>query len=281
MFVSGRGVEVEDEPQHQRMGEITADVIEACGASMWTLCDELAGFEDQLAEASASMRASGLPAVFVARKATIETFATVPTFDHLPSLSRPDVLRATAEALPTDAILLATTGKLARELFAIDDRSRNFYCMGSMGHVAAIGLGVAIAQPRRKVVVLDGDGSAIMHLGVMSTVGGTQPENLVHVVVDNRTYESTGNQLTTAPNTDFRAVALACGYANACRVETRDAYVRALAAALAAPGPACIHARVNLEVLDAVPRITTRHSAPEVHEYFAEFLARSRESVDG
>ncbi|MEM6989070.1 MAG: phosphonopyruvate decarboxylase [Myxococcota bacterium] len=274
LFVSGRAVGVKDEPQHELMGSVTEAVLESCAAKVWTMAVDAKEFGAQLAEANASMKERGLPAAFIARKGSIDTFKTKPEFEASPALSRPAVLRMTSEIIPSDAVTLATTGKQARELFAIDDQARNFYCMGSMGHVAGIGLGVAIAQPKRKVVVLDGDGSAIMHLGSMSTVGGTKPANLVHVVVDNRTYESTGNQLTTSPNTDFCSVAKACGYAQVWEADTEAAYADVLRQALAAGGPSCIHARVNLDVVKDVPRITTKHTAPEIGANFTGFLAR-------
>lgn len=193
LFVSGRAIGVKDEPQHELMGSITEGVLEQCAASVRTMAVDADGFVEQLGEAKASMAERGLPAAFVVRKGSIDAFKAKPQFDSDPVLSRPAVLRMTSDLVPADAVLLATTGKQARELFHIDDRPRNFYCMGSMGHAIGIGLGVAIAQPTRKVVVLDGDGAAIMHLGTMSTVGGPAPKT-------SSTWSSTTGR-TRAPGT--------------------------------------------------------------------------------
>lgn len=268
LFVSGRGVGVPDEPQHERMGAITQQVLEACGATVWVMEPEPDAFGAQL---DAAQRTAGACA-FVVRKGTVDAAAVEPPPTER-TLSRPRLLEVTAELAPAAAAVLATTGKQSRELFAQGDLPRNFYSMGSMGHVMSIGLGIALADPERPVIVLDGDGSALMHLGGLSTIGAVAPKRFVHVVVDNERYESTGNQRTTSPTTDFAAVALGCGYASAIRVDDEAGYRAALAAALAAVGPALVHAKVNHEVIPDVPRITTRHPAPEIARRFAAFLS--------
>jgi phosphonopyruvate decarboxylase len=109
--------------------------------------------------------------------------------------------------------------------------------VGSMGCAAGFGLGLARAQPRRQVLVLDGDGALLMKLGTLASIGGVAPANLHHVVFDNGVHDSTGGQPTASPNVDFAAVALACGYRLA---ETRDEeadFAPALERHLAAPGP--------------------------------------------
>ena len=84
--------------------------------------------------------------------------------------------------------------------------------VGSMGCASSFGLGIAIARPDRRVIVLDGDGAALMRLGAMATVGFTRPDNLVHVLLDNGIHESTGGQTTVSASIDFPSIASACGY---------------------------------------------------------------------
>ena len=117
-----------------------------------------------------------------------------------------------AAATPHDAIV-ATTGYTGRELFALDDRSANFYMVGSMGCASSIGLGIALTRPDRRIIVLDGDGALLMRLGAMTTTGRCRPSNLIHILLDNASHESTGGQATASPGVDFCAIAAACGYA--------------------------------------------------------------------
>jgi phosphonopyruvate decarboxylase len=100
--------------------------------------------------------------------------------------------------------IIASLGHPAYDLFAAGDRPANFYTWGSMGLASSIGLGLAMAQPRRRVVVLDGDGSLLMNLGSLATIGWTRPVNLILVVWDNQSYATTGGQDTaTAHGADL------------------------------------------------------------------------------
>ena len=125
------------------------------------------------------------------------------------------------------AAVVATTGKCGRELYTLADRPQHLYQVGSMGCASAMGLGVALHTPR-PVVVLDGDGAALMKLGNLATIGSRAPANLVHVVLDNGVHDSTGGQATVSPNVDFAGVALACGYASGASADSLAGFERAL-----------------------------------------------------
>ena len=103
----------------------------------------------------------------------------------------------------TDELVVATTGMISRELYQVRDRPENFYMAGSMGCALPLGLGLALAHPERKVVVLDGDGAALMSLGSLALARHLQLKNLEHVILDNGTYASTGDQPTCAAAVDF------------------------------------------------------------------------------
>jgi thiamine pyrophosphate-dependent acetolactate synthase large subunit-like protein len=109
-----------------------------------------------------------------------------------------------------DGAIIASLGHPAYDLFAAGDRPRNFYTWGSMGLASSIGLGLALARPDVRVFVLDGDGSLLMNLGSLATVGLLRPANLVLIVMDNEQYATTGGQQTpTALGADLDAVARA------------------------------------------------------------------------
>ncbi len=109
-----------------------------------------------------------------------------------------------------EAAIVASLGHPAYDLFAAEDRPRNFYTWGSMGLASSIGLGLALARPDLRVIVLDGDGSLLMNLGSLATIGLLRPPNLIVVVMDNEEYATTGGQPTpTAHGADLEAAARA------------------------------------------------------------------------
>ncbi|MGH9805112.1 MAG: thiamine pyrophosphate-dependent enzyme [Candidatus Acidiferrales bacterium] len=105
-----------------------------------------------------------------------------------------------------DELVVATTGMISRELFVARDRPENFYMCGSMGCALGIGLGVALANPSRRVVVLDGDGAALMSLGSLALARHLRLMNLEHIILDNGSYASTGDQPTCSAAVDFSQV---------------------------------------------------------------------------
>ncbi len=102
--------------------------------------------------------------------------------------------------------VIATTGYTGRELFALADRPGHFYMVGSMGCAPALGLGLSLARPDLRVVVIDGDGAALMRMGNFASVGAHGRGNLLHILLDNQVHESTGGQATLSPGVDFSAV---------------------------------------------------------------------------
>lgn len=124
-------------------------------------------------------------------------------------MERIDVIRTVAEAAE-NGLVVSNLGFPSRELFATADSERNFYMLGSMGLASSIGLGLSLAQ-RRNVYVIDGDGSTLMNLGSLSTIGHYAKENYYLIIIDNESYASTGGQPThTARYTRLDKVARAC-----------------------------------------------------------------------
>ncbi|MFE0461437.1 thiamine pyrophosphate-dependent enzyme [Kitasatospora sp. NPDC058965] len=130
-----------------------------------------------------------------------------------------EALAELVRAFP-QALCVSTNGYITRDLYNLADRPENFYLVGSMGMAAPVGLGVAVARPGRRVLVLDGDGSFAMNPGVLPMIAEQAPD-LVHVVLDNGAHESTGGQRPVAV-ADTCGLALAAGYRAAYRVRTAE-----------------------------------------------------------
>jgi thiamine pyrophosphate-dependent acetolactate synthase large subunit-like protein len=148
--------------------------------------------------------------------------------------------------------VIASLGHPAYDLFAAGDRPENFYTWGSMGLASSIGLGLAIVQPTLRVFVVDGDGSLLMNLGALATIGWVHPANLVLIVWDNAAYGTTGGQDTaTAHGADLESVARALGARIATTVHAEHELNAAIARARVEAGPWVIVARVS-EVMPTV-----------------------------
>ena len=167
--------------------------------------------------------------------------------------SRSRAIGAVLELL-TDELVVVCNGLPSREVYALRDRPENFYMIGSMGLAPAIGLGVALAQPRRKVMVLDGDGNVLMAMGTLATVGALKPRNFVHIVFDNEVYGSTGNQPTLSQIVLLEQVAKAVGYRHVERVRELDDAVYEAKTMLKEDGPSFLLVKVS-ELAEDVGRV--------------------------
>jgi phosphonopyruvate decarboxylase len=261
-----------EEPQHEVMGRVAVPLLEQLGVPHHILPESLDGARDLLARVQAERRTGSPSFVLVPGRIPGEPRPGDPAAGTEPAgdtrtLTRGDAIEELLRLLP-DALRVSTTGYISRDLFGQGDRAENLYLQGAMGHAVSVATGVALRRPDRRVVVLDGDGSALMHLGAMSTVGQLSLPNLVHVVLDNGRYESTGGQATSASTTSFTDVATACGYRHAFSVGTVQ-QLRDAAAVLQAPGPVLAHIRIANRSPAAGSRATGTITADQVARRFA------------
>jgi len=223
-FVSLRGEPGEpDEPQHQLMGRITTQMLDLMEVRWEFLSNDQNEAAQQLARADAAVERDET-FFFVVKK---DTFDKVSLHPRPPTMakngikigrSRDDAkplrfqaLKTTVAATGPDSLRLATTGYTGRELYTVGDSAQNLYQVGSMGCVGSLGLGLALARPDKDVVVIDGDGALLMRLGALAVIAQFAPPNLFHLVLDNQSYESTGNQATASSSVDFIDLAAAAG----------------------------------------------------------------------
>lgn len=225
-----------DEPQHELMGAITTKMLDLMNVAWGWFPREESEIAPALERAISHMARTSLPYALVMKKDSVAAVrraarAAAPSapsprswpparsFDAArPRPSREEALLAVQRAVDPRDVVVATTGYTGRQLYACDDRDNQLYLVGSMGCASSIGLGLALARPERRIVVVDGDGAALMRLGALATIGEGRPPNLVHVLFDNEAHESTGGQATATSAVDLGAVARACGYPSVVRI---------------------------------------------------------------
>lgn len=223
-FVSLRGEPgLNDEPQHELMGTITEKMLELMQVEWEYLSQDINVVKEQLARADQAV-SDNKPFFFVVKKGTLEKVALKEKPRRAsvcldkkeaagPSepFMRQDVLQTLTRFQRRNAAFFATTGKTGRELYELGDSDENLYMVGSMGCISSLALGTAL-NSRKNIVAIDGDGALLMRMGNLATNGYYGPPNLLHILIDNNTHDSTGGQFTVSSNVNFVAVAAACGY---------------------------------------------------------------------
>lgn len=284
LIVTWRGQPgVKDEPQHEQMGRIMHRLLETLEIPWLPFPTEEGGIESALAQAEASIQERQRPFAFVMAKDSIAPYVlreTRPTERQTPEVrenlsanerpTRTEALRLILESMRGDEAVIATTGKTGRELFTLADRPNHLYVVGGMGTASAIGFGVAHASPTQPVVVIDGDGAALMKLGSLATIGFYQPANFLHILLDNEVHDSTGGQQTASPVVRFAQVAAAANYRGAFAVDGRVEIREALRELRQRRGPSLLHIKIRPGSPKELGRPTVKPH--EVKERFAAFL---------
>ena len=279
---------IKDEPQHVLMGQITQQLLSTIDVEHAAFPTTEEALPASLRHASARMAERELPYAFVMEQGSVrdDGLDLPPPRRSEPGRredlsgsgerpSRAAVLERLLALVDPAAAVIATTGKCGRELFTLADRRQHLYQVGSMGCASGMGLGVAL-NVSRPVVVLDGDGAALMKLGSLATIGAYAPAGLIHIVLDNGVHDSTGGQPTVSNTVDFAGVALACGYRHAVSCDTLDGFAAAYRSAAGGPKPALIHARIAAGSMSKLGRPTI--APDDVARRFKAFLAEAGES---
>ena len=226
---------VHDEPQHIFQGEITLKLLEDMDITHFVIGKDTTEKEllDVMDRFHGILR-NGKDVAFVIRKGALE-FAEKMEYRNENSMVREEIIRHILQVSGEDPII-STTGKASREVFEIRENEEqghqcDFLTVGSMGHSSSIALGVALNKPDRQIWCIDGDGAVLMHMGSMAVIGSNKPSNLIHVVINNGAHETVGGMPTVATEMSLTAIARACGYPYAVKVDTFEALDRELEAA--------------------------------------------------
>jgi len=193
-------------------------------------------------------------------------------------MNRFDLTSRLVAKLKNEEAVIGGIGNTNFDLWGAGHRPQNFYMLGSMGLAFPIALGVALAQPKRRVFALEGDGSLLMQLGCLSTIASLAPKNLSLIVMDNGIYQITGAQPTPAAvSSDIVAIAQGCGIANSAWAADEEDFERLVDQSLAATAPTLIALRI-----DDKPGVGTTDRDPvQIRERFMRGLSVRKEVKTG
>jgi len=271
MTVTWRGQPgLKDEPQHEMMGQITSGLLDVLQIPHAPFPTDEADIGPCLDAAFDTMKETDLPYALIMEKGAVasELLNEIPLQLPKPATprylrnrgdrpSRVETLQTLLGVIPEHAAVISTTGKCGRELFTLEDREQHLYLIGAMGGASAVGLGLAL-NTDRPVIVLDGDGAALMKMGNLATIGAQAPDNLIHVLLDNGVHDSTGGQRTVSGSVDFAAAASACGYRNAVSTDNLADFADTITDAFKTPGPHMIHVAIRPGSIDNLARPTVK-----------------------
>ncbi len=215
------GTQLKDEPQHKKQGRITLDLLRTLEIPFLVVDQSTSDIGTMLQELTDLARNQNRPAALVVRKNTFAPYTAKPSASlSLPS--REDAIEAILQTLPPLVPVVSTTGMASREVFEIRKRTnsghgRDFLTVGGMGHAGQIAAGIALVAAGRKVVCIDGDGAALMHLGALAV--SAECPNLIHVVINNQAHDSVGGQPTKAARLNLADIADTLGYQHCFRIE--------------------------------------------------------------
>jgi phosphonopyruvate decarboxylase len=264
-----------DTPEHEVTGRITLPLLELLKIEHECLHRGDEGATAQVVRFRERISRYAAPHALIVRHGTLAPEPESPAVPRPRALVRSAAIRLVVELLGARSVFISTTGKISREAAGIVGAAGPplFTLLGSMGCAAPVGFGVACERPNLRVVVLDGDGAALMKLGSLTTIGRYRPPNLLHVVLDNELYESTGGQPTATAQGSLSLADMArvAGYttvAETCTaVELRAAIDRVLASA----GPHLVVVKVAGGSDPSLPRV--EQSPAAIRDRFMQSLS--------
>lgn len=268
---------VHDEPQHVFQGKITCELFDTLSVPYQVVDKETTEEElmSVLKRASEVLDKNGQFALIV-KKGTFEK-AEPFVWENGNALNREAVLGEILKVLPRETAIVSTTGKISRELYEQSNQiygnhDNLFMTVGGMGHASMIALGIAKKRPDKKIVCIDGDGAALMHMGALPFIAAKAPKNFCHIVINNQAHESVGAMPTGCQDTNFAELAKTAGYPAAYRLEALAELARLGEALEKEEGPVLFEIPVSLAARADLGR--PKESARENKEGFMEFLGK-------
>lgn len=210
---------VNDEPQHKKQGKVTLGLLDTLGIPYKVIGPETSDKEVPELIRSSCMDTlnNNSPFAIVVKKNCFSNYKSEENFKNSFPLTREEAIKIILKKVDKNDIIVSTTGVASRELYEIREQRReghekDFLTVGGMGHANQIAIGIAMQKPMRKIFCIDGDGSALMHLGTIPINGNIKCQNFVHIIINNGAHDSVGGQPTVGYQISFENIANACGY---------------------------------------------------------------------
>jgi len=249
LIITLRGeLNTKDAPQHKVMGQKTKDFLNILNIEYAYLTGDIKLFKKNLEYLKIKLNRELRPFALLVPRSALEKDNDIGSDeDTVYKLTRQRAINEIANVLNDNCLVISSTGRISREYyFCRGKKNSNFYMMGSMGCASAVGLGVAMGdKSNKRVVILDGDGAALMKMGNLATIGSIRPERLIHIVLDNQCHESTGGQRTASAVTALDKVAKSCGYLNRYKVAKACEIRKIVSKALEVKGPSFILVKIS------------------------------------
>lgn len=267
-----------DHVQHKKQGELTPVLLDSLRIPFKIMDSDDDSAFDLLKWAVGKARDESGPVALIAKKGVFEKGKKKESdSEHMNyEMSRESAIDYLIKSLPEDTIYVATTGRATRELYDLrtlhgDGHERDFLNVGAMGHTSSIAAGMAISKKDRFVVCLDGDASAIMHLGALPIIGKIGPKNFLHVILNNSAHESVGGQPSAGSHANLTAIAENTGYKTVRKpVKTKQELKEAINILLEGEGPRFIDIRIKKGIRDDLGPL--KASISELKDIFMNFI---------
>jgi phosphonopyruvate decarboxylase len=253
---------VHDEPQHVKQGRVTTELLDAMEVPWRMLSKDPEASLEALQEICAEIRNGSRPGALVVPKGTFESYKLQKEIPTQFAMNREDAVKIILDSLNEQDRVVSTTGKTSREVFEYREEcgqghANDFLTVGAMGHTSQIAAGLALSRPDQRVWCLDGDGSALMHLGSLAINGSRKISNLIHIVINNGAHDSVGGQPTAGFAVDFCTIADGCGYSIVTTTDSPAMLKSILKGIRDSEGPIFLEVQVNKGARDNLGRPTT------------------------
>lgn len=228
LFLTWRGEPgTKDEPQHKKMGRVMLDLLKDLEIPYEFASSDIHITAKAVTELKTLALQKQKPVALIFRSKLIKKpdFNWDPVFSDSLFMKREQILEILLPKIGEHPIV-TTTGKTSREVFELREKHHqghklDFLTVGSMGCASGIGFGIAL-QTKKKVFVIDGDGAVLMKMGTLATIGYYKPKNLIHIIIDNGAYESTGGQPTVSTALNWKRLFKSVGYKEVIVVKTKQ-----------------------------------------------------------
>lgn len=266
---------VKDEPQHVFQGKITCQLFETLAVDYSVIDSDTTDEQmDAVLQKAEETLSRGKQFAIIVKKGTFEKEEPFQWSNGNPMV-REEVLGRILRVLSRDVVIVSTTGKISRELYEQSDaiyggHENIFMTVGGMGHASMIALGIAEKRPDKKIVCIDGDGAALMHMGALPFIAARGPKNFYHIVINNMAHESVGAMPTGCQQASFAEIAASAGYRKADMLKTPEAVEQIGSLIKAEEGPVLFEIPVSLGARSDLGR--PKESARENKESFMKFL---------